>query len=438
MPDWTDTIANRRNGLVPGFIGKDTDTRGGLDLDPPVADAPGLVERAGRSSVQPFARSMFVLVLDDVFASQLDAIAKVEAIGGRVTLACNTDKLNTAGRMTSAQLAAVASRGHEIAAHSKTHTDMTTQSVADRAIEYTSQSVIEGIIGAGKCRTFVYPNNALNATLVEESYGRFDRVLGGPSNPFSLPISDRAGIMAGRRSWNDSLHALVMACAQRAFLRDEVFIAYTHQTDGSDLSIGVTSAQLDEFLAFADANGVPLVTASEALPAHNPLADPDFNDPALGAWTASGGGGASSVTSQLATATAAPAFTALAMPGTRLLQIVDDGVSAILVRSLPMPLTQLGDPIIASVWAASQRTSGTGLSTLKVEELDQYGTVIATTVGTNLANTVGAIGWTQLKCSFTPNALTRYHRLLISQAVMVGTSWWKHAAAARTRYAFAA
>jgi hypothetical protein len=31
MPDWTDTIANRRNGQVPGFIGANTP----LPPDPP-------------------------------------------------------------------------------------------------------------------------------------------------------------------------------------------------------------------------------------------------------------------------------------------------------------------------------------------------------------------------------------------------------------------
>jgi hypothetical protein len=33
MPDWTDTIANRRNGQVPGFIGANTP----LAPDPPEA-----------------------------------------------------------------------------------------------------------------------------------------------------------------------------------------------------------------------------------------------------------------------------------------------------------------------------------------------------------------------------------------------------------------
>jgi len=70
------------------------------------------------------------------------------------------------GKMSWEQIQALHNKGWEVASHSLNHVDMKTQSVSQRAIEFSkTKSLIEGNLTGVNVTTWVYPYNSLNLTL---------------------------------------------------------------------------------------------------------------------------------------------------------------------------------------------------------------------------------------------------------------------------------
>jgi len=209
--------------------------------------------------------------------------------GQRNTFFITSDLLNTTGRITSANIATLAGQGHEIGGHAKVHIDLTTYAAAaDRVIQYdTPKTVLDGIIGAGKTRSWAYPLGGRSVTTDTELYLRYERVFGiGSSIPAVIPLSERDDrFLIGRHGWVQSTHETTLDLIRLAARSPVVVVIYTHDPGNTSGAFAgdPTVAQVTEAYDLCATLGVPSVGVAEALPPSNRVINGGFEN-GLAGW----------------------------------------------------------------------------------------------------------------------------------------------------------
>lgn len=389
------------------------------------------------TSIAPVARrnlgvrGRIVWVVDDALLTQRDiAMPKIEAVGGKLNFAINWNNVGLgAGYMTTADITNIYNRGHQIMCHSLTHPDMTTQTAAQRQAEWdTSKANLEGITAVGAITDFVMPNNTSNLTTMTEAHSRYQRVLTGNQGQQVFRPGEN-GLSIGRMTWGTGVaHQQVLAWIRRIAFTGETLVVYCHDTATAAVS-AVNPAMIDEAVALATGLGVQFVRADEALVGHQPLFDPSFES---GDLTGLYNGITSLGTNN--TATIVTDTPSAGLPGTKSLQIVNDGTGA-LNRVFMLGSTFVPRPpeeYTLSGRIRQDKTSGTGGGQLIARQLDEFGTNLGD-VNTAPITTVGTTAWTQVSIAFTPNKLARGFQVWCAQSTMLGTTWFDHIHLAPTR-----
>lgn len=138
----------------------------------------------GRVSAIPRARGAVVFTWDDGYPSWDSHIYPLaQSLGQRHTFCVTTNRIDAGDfQVSTAKILKWFQAGHEIASHSKTHTNMAAASSATRTAEFDdSKAALEAIVGAGNVTTWAYPSGTSggqrNDASDREAYGRYVRVL---------------------------------------------------------------------------------------------------------------------------------------------------------------------------------------------------------------------------------------------------------------------
>lgn len=381
----------------------------------------GFTTRSTAKAAGKSAAGMVALLFDDGWLEHFTVVAPLlEARGFRATFAVNPATFSDeSNRMTSAQLAILHSRGHEIANHTMSHVNMTTQSSADRATAWDdANTAITAAIGETPT-TFVYPFNATALAIDQQAYLRFERVFAGNATPFIENIGDRDTFLHGRYSWSNdsaSIHQRAMANVRRAAHEDVIFTLFTHKVNGESGSI--TLAQLTELLDACVTLGIPVVPTNEAFP--NPIILPDagFEIPDARFLSMSGLNTTNTYSKPVITPDDFKA-------GTRALRFSGDGTSTMTALQVNYIPIRSSEPWVVSARFKQSRTSGGG-SSLLVREYDSYGIQIGSdVVSATLATT---FDWQQVILDYTPSTSARSFRVGVRQVTMVGATDYDHMA----------
>lgn len=270
-----------------------------LVRDPASATSVELRVALGRVGPPVRAVGAICFTWDDGFASWQTVRAMANARGQKHTFCVtqgNVDTYGAGGTLPSAFIAAAHADGHEIAAHTVTHTKVTDQTAAQRVVEYEQpRSYIEGLIGAGTVTTFVYPFGSASApagrsvTTDRELFLRYDRLLDtSPIRAGALPLGDQRFVIP-RLDYDPAdpvKHARVLELIRYAAKHRVVVSFYSH-----DVTTQAAWDRLTEAMNLAQSLGVPCLTTREAFPAvPSAVMDPGFESAeALSSyWSASG------------------------------------------------------------------------------------------------------------------------------------------------------
>jgi len=242
----------------------------------------------------PRAAGALVVTWDDGYTNWLGIAQAAASRGQKHTFCVTTDWIDQPSKITSSDVVAIHALGHEIAHHSKTHGKHPTLTVAQREAEYASVSILEALIGE-KITTYVYPfgsPDGRNATTDKELLGRYDRVL-DTNETGRTPVEDRDGaFLIPRYPGNEAAHQTVMSEIRYAAAHPVIYSLYSHNPDGIiGTDPDATMLQVTEWMDTAQALGLPCITAAEAFPAGNLLANANYESGNLGAWRTSGNAG---------------------------------------------------------------------------------------------------------------------------------------------------
>jgi peptidoglycan/xylan/chitin deacetylase (PgdA/CDA1 family) len=373
-----------------------------------------------------------VFIVDDALLTQKATATKLEAVGGRLNFAVNTNNIGlNALTMVGSDITELYQRGHQIMSHSMTHPNMTTQTPAQRQAEWdTSKTILEGLTAVGAITDFVYPNNASNLTTTQEAYGRYVRTFTAQNAP-TVVAPGESGLHVGRNPWSAGVsHQNFLAQIRRIAVTGETYVIFCHDTATAGTT-AINAAMLDEAIALASSLGVQWVRADEAFVGHQPLLDPSFESGDLtGIYNTITSVGANN-TVTIVTDTPSAGLT-----GTKSLQMVNDGTGTL--NRVQMALPNGVVPRTSEEWTMSGRirqdkTSGTGGGQLILRQWDEYGNSLGDT-STTAITTVGTTAWTQVSVAFTPNKLARSFQLWCAQSIMLGTTWFDHIHVAPTKY----
>lgn len=389
----------------------------------------------GRQSVS----AQVCIVVDDVFISQYRyGIPLAERYGHKLTIAAVSDWIgSTAAYMKSADILDAYQRGHEIASHSKTHAAMAEITSAQRATEFdTSKTAIEAIIGAGKCRNFIYPISQHNPTTDTEAYGRYVRTFAGNfySETVQDPAGSRAGFVHGRQTWSRLNHSTILDLVREVAANRDRIVLYTHRlTDADDASVSL--AQFEEMMVLLAELGIRGVTLSQAFPDQNLIRDPQFKDASLAWWSGTAISFGPSA-SNIAQDTTKALDTGIG--GTTSLKIIGGTGSIRFVRSAPIPIAAFAGQEMTLKFRyfidnAATIESGGGVSA-GIYYLDGN----ESRIEPYLTGAQGTVknAWTEYTYAFTvPNGATPQPygiTIDLRNTKVVGNAWFSHAYLAPT------
>jgi peptidoglycan/xylan/chitin deacetylase (PgdA/CDA1 family) len=397
---------------------------------PVVVASPELQARAASQAITS-GRGALVLMFDDGKADALSIAAPaVEAVGGRATFAIATGYLGTGGSLTTAGVTALAARGHEIANHSASHTNMTTQTATQRLTEWdTAHATIEALTGV-PCTTFVYPNNAANVTTDKEAYLRYGRTFAGNTDPWMSFQSERGKrIRYGRFSWVNGTHNQMLDLMRRAAKLGQVLTAFTHNVDGSDLTNGVTTAQLNAVIALAVQLGLPIVTASQAFPGRYEVPNGGFESTTLADdWYVPG------LTAGL-TAAAITKATLTGLSGSKCLELANTTGAGYITatNTFAIPVEQGVSRTLSFQFSQAWTSGGGGFGYIR-----EYGFDGTTQIGSDITTigiTSSAVGsWVTKSGVYTPvSPLACFARIVLGTNGFIGQAWFDHVDFAETK-----
>ncbi len=240
-----------------------------------------LIQKVGSLSTSDFSLTTYkpvgfnnplvTLTFDDGYDNQYtQTMPLLEQYGFDSTQFIITDDLGLTGYLTDAQVEALYQAGNEIASHTVTHDDMTTQTATQLNTEMgQSQSVLQGIIGS-KVTDLAYPYGLYNTsvlTYTEKYYTAARGVENGYNskdnfNPYDLKVQniDDTTTTAQVADW------IAQAEATNTWL---IFVYHSVDPDTTSPIDGgqynVTPTQLNDQLAAIKASGITVVTMAQAL-----------------------------------------------------------------------------------------------------------------------------------------------------------------------------
>ena len=218
------------------------------------------VATATPTATAPRSPGTIAFTFDDTSSYDLGAATMLEQHGHRGTFYVVSGYLGTGPlQLSSADVASLHARGHEIGSHSVTHPDLTTVSDAQLHSELAdSKATLEGIVGV-PVRDFAYPYGAydarvINATRLHYQSARTADGDVGNADPYRVPgvVIDRATSVATAESYVD------MAIAGNK----TVFFLFERITS-SPGTWDWTPGQLETLLDYVDAKGVAVKTVAE-------------------------------------------------------------------------------------------------------------------------------------------------------------------------------
>jgi peptidoglycan/xylan/chitin deacetylase (PgdA/CDA1 family) len=218
-----------------------------------------------------FNRALVSLTFDDGYSSTYTyATPILDANGFKSTQFIITDQVGTTGYMTDANVKSLYADGQEIASHTITHDDMTTETAATLKNELSeSQSTLAGIIGA-PVTDMAYPYGEYNTAVQAETK---DYYTGARGVEDGLNSKDNFNAMdlKVQNIYNTTTTAQVADWVAQAQATNTWLIFVYHSVDPdttSDIDGGiynVTPTQLTDQLAAIKASGVVVETMKQAL-----------------------------------------------------------------------------------------------------------------------------------------------------------------------------
>jgi peptidoglycan/xylan/chitin deacetylase (PgdA/CDA1 family) len=223
------------------------------------------VAQSRRTAAKP-ARAAVCFTWDDGTADHWATVAPAHAARGQVgTFFLTSGWVDTAGYVTSAQVAALHEAGHEIGAHSISHDAMTSTAmtnVATRVANYdTPKTFLEGIVGEGEVTSLAWPFGGRTATNQQEAYGRYDLTAGTISTGEDLVYPREATRVraVSRLQWHSADHNRLLARVREWADKPVVLVFYSHR-----VGIDLTVEEMNEMLDLVDELGIETLTMREA------------------------------------------------------------------------------------------------------------------------------------------------------------------------------
>jgi len=377
-------------------------------------------------SINTRAAGAVVFTWDDGYPEWAQMIDLANRLGQRHTLCVTSNRIDAAGGITSATIAAAAAAGHEIAAHSKTHTKInsTLLTAAQRLDEYESpRTALESIIGAGKVRTWVYPFGTASTpagrdtTTDKEIYLRYDRqldTLGGCGAILSLNAPPKFTIPRSNFDTNsDTSLEQMKELVRRAASAPIIVPIYSH-----DFSTPAKWTRVQALMQLAADLGVPALTSAEAFPAFpTTLPDPSFEGSTV-TWTVSTDGGAGVIDH----ATVTPDVN---IPGTKALRITTAG------QTTKAPIAYADwqcDPSVSISITGRVRSDITASgATPKVYVRADFFKYDGSSAGSGVDSAaLNGATWTNFDHTVTPPAGTDFVRVKLVQQQIDGVTYFDH------------
>ena len=222
--------------------------------------------------------------VDDAYSAMRTFAALLEGRGQRATFCITPDLMNDATgatKITNQDILDFHAAGHEIAAHSKTHANLTSIAPAQAVVELEyPKRWLEGIIGS-PVTTWTYPfgsgKSGRNATTDSYVYPLYDRVL--DTNLYNhnsiWPRWTEPPALIQRTAWTETNQEQALAMVKKAADSPVISSLFFHNIG---TAVNPTLAQVVELLDYALALGVPLLTVRESFGGFHYLTNSSFED----------------------------------------------------------------------------------------------------------------------------------------------------------------
>lgn len=219
--------------------------------------------RSASDDPSRFAEGMITLAFDDGWRSIYDnALPIIEARGFRSTQYIVTGRFGFPAYVTAAEVRDMAARGHEIAAHTRTHRDLTTLSTPEARMEIAGSRDDLLALGVGPVESFAYPFGALSATLVDLVRAAGYSSARGTGNGMNLRTADPH--LLRRQAVKDSVATgTITAWIDEALDGRTWLVLVFHEVNASGHSEATRPEKLEAIVAYLAAKGARVVTVTE-------------------------------------------------------------------------------------------------------------------------------------------------------------------------------
>lgn len=245
-------------------------------------------------------RGAVMLSMDDGYLAMNTVRQMLDERGQKGTFFVTPGLLNGPSKIDATHILSMSLNGHEVGAHSQTHSNLTQITQEQRKIELETPKLFLETITGRQVSSFAYPfgtsSGGRNRATDVELYLRYDRVFDTCQyNQTALhPRYAQAPTLIRRTCVDGGNHEQCLAMIREAATRPVIASFFFHNLD---TPINPSTAQLTEMLDLARSLGVDLITASEAFGANRMVANAGFENSDSNAypwrWFKSGTGGLS-------------------------------------------------------------------------------------------------------------------------------------------------
>lgn len=225
-----------------------------------------------------FPNGMVTLEFDDTWASQYTvALPMLQAAGIHATFAAVTDPnvgIGSQDYMTWTQVNALKSAGHEIAAHTRTHSDLTTLTTAQAWDEINGAKLdIMANVPGYTPTTFVYPFGQYNAAIKQQVHDAGFVGARTVGDGFNFPGTDKYGLLDKHVESTTTL-ADVQGWIANAVANHTWLVMELHEqtsTPGPDTGVYYnTPTMLQDIINAITSSGIQAVTIAQGISLMNP------------------------------------------------------------------------------------------------------------------------------------------------------------------------
>ncbi len=205
---------------------------------------------------------------DDGWLSQYEhAVPKLNSAGFKGTFYIVSQQLQEngfAGYVNKSQIASMYANGHEIGAHTRTHTALSTKTLAQQQAEIQGSRNDLLAMNVGPINSFAYPFGDYNSTTIEvvknAGYSSAAATVGG----YVLPTSDeyqleRQGIT------NSTTLAHIKGWVDEAAANKKWLIMTFHEVNTSGHLYAITPTLFSQAVDYIQQKGIPVVTVDQGV-----------------------------------------------------------------------------------------------------------------------------------------------------------------------------